>query len=236
MKLLRLLIPCAAVFPAAAQPGMISGEEILSLVETAMQQEGQIMPAIAPPIRAFPECDHTPVVAPVHGQWSQAELRCDTPAPWRRVLRLTASVRSVQPREQQELTNAHETSQAVVVTRALSRGQRITAEDVALQPVPERLGTLQDTNNIIGRRARVALVPNQPVLERHLEPDHHISQGEKVTIQLSNGGIEIGLSGVALEDGWQGDRIRVRSWNSERIVLAEITAPGKVRVRPNIAP
>lgn len=125
---------------------------------------------------------------------------------------------------------------AVVVVQPLTRGQRVSAEDIATLPTPNRLGIIREPESVIGRRVRMSLVPDQAILERHLEPDHHVSQSEKITLHLLQGGIEIGISAVALEDGWLGDRIRVRPWNSERIVQAEIIAPGQVRVRPNMLP
>lgn len=234
MKRASILISCIALFPGTVRPEMITGQEILSLVEIALQQDNQPAPEILAPIRAFPPCDHAPVVSPVNGQWSQAELRCDAPAPWRRVLRLSASDLPATQRE--PAARAAGSRLAVVVTRPLTRGQRVSADDLALQPTPSRLGMIHEPESVIGRRVRVSLVPDQPVLERHLEPDHPVSDGEKITLHLSQGEIEIGIAAIALENGWLGGRIRVRPWNSERVVKAEIIAPGQARVRPNILP
>lgn len=234
MKRAWVLIFCFALFPSAVRPEMITGQEILSLVENAMQQDNQGAPEIMAPIRAFPPCDHAPVVSPVNGQWSQAELRCDSPAPWRRVLRMSAS--DMPATQRTPAARAAGLPLAVVVTRPLTRGQRISADDLAIQPTPNRLGALHEAESVIGRRVRVSLVPDQPVLERHLEPAYPVSDGEKITLHLSQGQVEVGIVAIALENGWLGDRIRVRPWNSERVVKAEIIAPGQARVRPNILP
>lgn len=230
------LMPCMALVPAMAQPDAISGQEILSLVQTAMQQHSQPMPEISAPIRAFPPCDHVPEVSAVNGQWAQAELQCRAPTRWRRVLRLAASDVDTATRHRSENAPARATDKAVIVTRPLARGQRISAADVSLQSASTRLGAMREVDNVIGRRLRVSLMPDQPVLDRHLEPDHHISEGEKITVHLSQGGVEIGISAIALESGWQGDRVRVRPWNSERVVQAEIIAPGHASVRTNMLP
>lgn len=234
MKRASILISCIALFPGTVRSEMITGQEILSLVEIALQRDNQPVPEILAPIRAFPACGHEPVVSPVNGQWSQAELRCDAPAPWRRVLRLRAS--DLPATQRKPAAHVAGSTLAVVVTRPLTRGQRISADDLAIQPTPSRLGTIHEPESVIGRRVRVSLVPDQPVLERHLEPDYPVSDGEKITLHLSQGEIEIGIAAIALESGWLGDRIRVRPWNSERVVKAEIIAPGQVRVRPNILP
>jgi flagella basal body P-ring formation protein FlgA len=116
------------------------------------------------------------------------------------------------------------------------RGQRLTADDLEMKPAPARLGAIGDLDLAVGRRLRAAVQPGQPVLERHLDPAYDLNEGEEITLYLSQGAIEITLTARALENGWIGDRISVQPSNSERLVQAQVIAPGQARIRPNMLP
>lgn len=231
-----LLGVCAALLPSWAQPGPIAGQEIIALVQAALTAEGLPAPDMPAPLRAFPACAHAPQVTAFQDNWSMVELRCNKPAPWKRVLRTHVPDTRAPHREHREARNEAEKTLVVAAARPLVRGQRIAADDVELVPSTRRMGSLGDPNEAIGRRLRVAVMPQQPVLERHLEPGFDIVAGEQIMLQLTHGGIEIGISATALENGWQGDRIRVRAANAQREVRAVVRAPGRAQVHPNIKP
>lgn len=225
--------------PALAQP--IPGPEVAALVAQAMTQAGQPGARVAAPIRAFPPCDHTPHVAPGPRGWAMVEMRCDAPAPWRRTLRtnaLPAAVHDTTGTPHTTAANpAPDTGHPVLVAaRPIARGERLRAVD--LRPGPagggQRLGHLTDLAQAEGRRLRVSLMPDQPVLERHLDPAYDVAIGERVALRLVAAGIEIGISATALENGWRGDRIMVQPWNSPRKVQAQVIVQGIVQATPKL--
>jgi flagellar basal body P-ring formation protein FlgA len=223
-----------ALAPACATAQPISGAKVVELVRNAMQQEGVAAPQIAAPLRAFPPCAHDPIVTPRNGSWAQVQLECSAPQWWQRVVRTDAAPRAASP-DAPLTQNDTATGLILVATRPLVRGQRISGDDVRLIPGNARLGSLDADAQIEGRRLRVALMPDQPLLERHLDPDFDIAIGQEVTLRLISGGIEIGITAVAQEQGWIGDTISVKPWNSARNVHVQIIAKGVVEVAPNIS-
>jgi flagellar basal body P-ring formation protein FlgA len=223
-----------ALAPVNATAKPISGAEVVALVRKAMQQQGLAAPDIAAPLRAFPPCAHDPIVTPRNGAWAQAQLECTAPQWWQRVVRTDAAPRAISTDAPSAQDDAA-TGLILVATRPLLRGQRISADDVRLVQGSARLGSLDATAQIEGRRLRVALMPDQPVLERHLDPDFDIASGQDVSLRLNSGGIEIGITAVAQEQGWIGDTITVKPWNSGRTVQVQIIAKGVVQVAPNIS-
>lgn len=225
------------------QAQSIRGEEIVKIVQQALHDQGIQAPAIAAPIRDYPECAHTPRISGLKPHDAVVEIRCLEPRPWRRLLRLDAPLRGLaqqtthQPMAVPQAEDA--VSATLVATRPLVRGQRIALGDVRLSATSARqgarLGVLDSVEAAQGRRLRVSLMPDQPVLERHLDPDYVVAVGDEVAMHLVAAGIEIGMSATALENGWQDDLIQVRPAQSGRVVTAVIVGPGRVQVRPNIA-
>lgn len=219
-----------------AQP--IAGTEVVALVRQAMAEAGQPAAEIAVPIRAFPACDHAPRVSPRGGNWAMVELRCEAPAEWQRMVRTAApplATRTVAGPGNDAPTGLQP---VLVATRPLARGERLGPGDLRLADTAtgSRLGVLTDIARAEGRRLKVSLMPDQPILERHLEPAFHVAEGEAVVLHLVTAGIEIGISARALENGWTGDRITVQPWNSDRTVPARVIGPGILQAMPNILP
>jgi flagella basal body P-ring formation protein FlgA len=234
MRLRLLAVMALVMTPAPALPGAISGADAVALVHDAMRSAGANIVPMAVPLRALPACDHTPVVAPVGGSWARVELRCDTPAPWRRILRTDSPVAAVAARDPSQPVTTQPL--ALVATRPLVRGQRLVASDLQLRPAPARLGALTNPDLATGRRLRAAVADGQPILERHLDPAHDMLAGDQIALLLSRNGIDISLGAIALDNGWIGDRVRVQPANSTRVVQAVVIGRGQAQINPNIAP
>lgn len=58
-----------------------------------------------------------------------------------------------------------------------------------------------------------------------------VIKGSRVKITVTSGSIRISTVGLAQEDGWLGDRIRVRNIDSNRLITATVTGPGELEVR-----
>lgn len=220
--------------PAVAQTG-ISGDAALDLIRQAMAQAGVQAPAMVAPRRGLPPCDTAPQVQPLANDWSSATLTCAAPQPWRRVIRTGAPVAPRAPVAAGPTTP--DTAPLVLtLTRPLARGARVTADDLTLAPYTgaDPAQVLHDPALATGRRLRRALGVGQPLLARHLDPALDVEAGQSVTVQLTNGPIEIATTATALADGVAGARIPVQPASGGDPVEATIVAPGLVRVRANM--
>ena len=63
-----------------------------------------------------------------------------------------------------------------------------------------------------------------------------VQRGALIRMSLDSDGLSLSAQGIATESGGSGDRIHVENPLSHRIVLAEVTGPGEVRVAPRDAP
>ncbi len=58
-----------------------------------------------------------------------------------------------------------------------------------------------------------------------------VKRGERVSVIFRSGSIEISFYGEALQNGYIGDRIRVKSLNSGKILIGEVVSEGTVLVK-----
>lgn len=123
--------------------------------------------------------------------------------------------------------------EAWVPVRRIDQGQVITEADLRIAEFPAgflNIHALRAKEDILGFEARRALMPDRPVQTQSLIEPRIIHKGDKVTIQLGGGGLNISSEGKALEDGAKGAMIRVVNTTSNNIILAEPVAPGVVAV------
>ena len=144
-------------------------------------------------------------------------LRCDGATPWK--LYVPATVRQ----------------KFVVLTaaRAIPRGRVLTMEDILpeerwLTQVPP--GALDSPDLAVGRLATRSLQAGNLLHGGALKAPQMIRRGQTVVLSLSEGPIDIQLSGEALGPGAPGDRIQVRNASSRRVVEGVVTDGGGVRV------
>ncbi len=221
-----------------ATGGPVSGDMAVRLVREAMAAAGVPAPVMPPPLRALPDCTHPPVVRPRGGSWTAAELSCDAPRPWVRVLRTGSPGAMALPRGTEGADDGPDQTAAptLVAARPLTKGRRIGPDDVTvgrLAGIAPAL-RLDDPGLAVGRKLRVALGAGQPLTERHLVPALDVEPGQTVTALLATAGVEITATAQALTGGTIGDRIALRNPSGGRDTEGVIVASGIVRVRPNI--
>lgn len=234
MRGMLCLAGLAAAAQAAAQP--IDGPTAVGLIQAAMQAAGVVAPPMAPPQRPLPACAHPPAVAPFQGRWNSAELTCQSPQPWRRVLRVAAGPPDAPPR--QAVPHQAAPAQAVLVAaRPLRRGHRLAPGDL----LPSRLAGVDPAQamvrpqDAVGRRLRAALGAGQPLLERLMEPALAVEPGQRVDILAQGSGLAVAIEGEALQGGGMGDVVRVRVASGGREIEAEVSGPRRVTVTPKIS-
>jgi len=231
------LAVCLWLGLGASPSTALSGDAIVALIRAAMVADGKEPPQMPPPMRGLPDCDHSPDVVPFAGSWASAELRCESPVAWRRVLRTGAGAVGSAPRSASHATVSQGTRTVLVAARPLARGARIQPDDLAAPDTTTEspLHGITAREHAIGRKLRVALAAGQPVLERHLETDFAIETGQRIHVILARGGIEISTSGIAEGSGQIGDRIVLRTSPGGPRIEALVVAPLLVRVGPNIS-
>ncbi|AXM98527.1 flagellar basal body P-ring formation chaperone FlgA [Pseudomonas plecoglossicida] len=143
--------------------------------------------------------------------------RCDGSAPW--TLFVPATVRLFRD--------------VVVVTRPLRRDNVIGENDVAMR---ERdvgtltQGFLSELDQAVGMKMVRSTVIDQVLTPQHLEQAEVVRKGDHVVITARSGSLSVRMPGEALAKGGQGEQIRVRNLNSQRVVKARVIGPGQVEV------
>ncbi|WP_252178615.1 flagellar basal body P-ring formation chaperone FlgA [Endozoicomonas sp. 4G] len=117
--------------------------------------------------------------------------------------------------------------------RALTRGQRLTGEVLQLREVDYsrlRGQYFTEINEISGRVIKRSIGAQTLISANMLEKDYVIRKGAIVQIIAGGNGLQVSMSGVALDDGELHETIRVRNRSSGKIVHAEVIDSGKVRI------
>ncbi len=125
-----------------------------------------------------------------------------------------------------------------ITAARLPPGHLVTASDV--RPARVRAALLRGASAVVpqdavGMAARHDLTAGQVLTLADLVRPALIARGALVRMSLDSDGLSLSAQGIAAEAGAQGDRIHVENPLSRRIVLAEVTGPGEVRVAPRAA-
>ena len=148
---------------------------------------------------------------------NNARVSCDAPSPWYLYVPVELAVyRDV-----------------VVATRPMRPGEIIGAGDVSLQerdvlrPSSPGLGRLEDA---IGLELRRAVAANAVIGSGAVDLPLLVRRGDRISLGSRAGGLVVSVNGEALGNGRRGERIRVRNLQSQRVVEATVTGPGRAEV------
>ena len=241
---------------SAASAKELSGADVSRLIMETLAGEGlEGAPGIKPD-RLFPACDTAPEIEPMFGSWNTVAVRCMAGSGWRFNIRTNLSSRpapvpirdfqagvavkaGTDGRAIDQAVSRVASSQTVVdeievvaLSRSVSRNDMIGAGDLVMVAVSERnaLGAFFDPADVIGRRVKIGVGVNQPLMARHLHPDFLVEEGNEVLISSSAGGISVDMVGYALENGQIGEWIGVENASSGKMVRGKITGEKKVTV------
>jgi flagellar basal body P-ring formation protein FlgA len=121
----------------------------------------------------------------------------------------------------------------VVLERPLARQQVIRPEDVRLERQAVSTltsGYFTEPEAVVGLASRRRLMPGQVLTSAHVTQNRIVKRGQEVTLFAARPGLVVRMKGVALEDGSEGARIRVRNSASKRVVEGYVEPSGAVRV------
>lgn len=89
---------------------------------------------------------------------------------------------------------------------------------------------LHDVSDIVGMTPRRGIVPNAPIREHDLAAPIIVSRGDRITMIVRHGALSLSAQGRALEDGAQGQTIRVMNVDSNQTVEGVVEGGGHVLV------
>ena len=116
------------------------------------------------------------------------------------------------------------------------KGHIIKKSDLELANAKKNVGpgifnTIED---LVGRKLKQNVSLGFPIRSRHLHLEWVINKGDKIDIIQSAGGINISASGVALENGQKGEKIKVMNLSSEKNLVAWVINEKKVSIKAKI--
>ena len=121
----------------------------------------------------------------------------------------------------------------VVTLHQIERDTPLASGDLMLQKREishNSLRAARSIDEVIGKKARITLKANQPVLVNHIEKVPLIKSGQMVTIVAENDTMKISIAGKARSSGAEGDVISVQNLNSLKEIPARIISTTTVRV------
>ena len=145
------------------------------------------------------------------------KVRCDSTAPW--TVFVPAQVRLFRD--------------VVTTTRPLKRAGVIEPGDVMLRERDISLisqGYFTSMDQAIGQKLTRPTVTDQVLTQVHLEQAEVITKGDQVVITARSGTLSVRMPGEALSNGGIREQIRVKNLNSQRVIKAQVIAPGQVEV------
>jgi len=168
----------------------------------------------------LPTCTQAPVVSRVDDSPSllarqRLEVRCPDQPGWTVAVSSQASI----------------FLPAVFSSRAIERGQTITAEQLTLQELDvgkAARGFFTDTEEVVGMGAKRRIRANQALSPGLLAMPLLVRRGQQVKILASHDGIEASTMGEALENGRLKAVIRVRNLSSGKTIEAKVLKVGVV--------
>ena len=241
---------------AGASTTELNGSDISRLIVDKLASQGlNAVPSIKPD-RLFPPCDSKLEIEPMFGGWTTVAVRCATGSGWRFMIRTNLTsrpalvpIRDFKPglgvngpatgqaielavARSEMATAVVDEIEVVALARSVSRNDMIAADDLLMVAISERnaLGAFFDPADVIGRRVKIGVGVNQPLMARHLHPDYLVEEGDEVLISSYAGGISVDMVGYALDNGQFGEWIGVENASSGKMVHAKITGEKKVTV------
>jgi flagellar basal body P-ring formation protein FlgA len=208
----------AAQLPPKLQPLPSVAAAAVAAARAELPATAEISASALDPRLRLPGCEGPLIGDPpsLRGAQARVAVRCAQPH-W--TVYVPLEVRDLRP--------------VVVLARSGQRGDTLGAADLQLQTRDiTRLpfGHFESLDAVIGQELRRAVSAGSPLGPNDAQPARRVLRGSPVTVVALAGGIEFTASGIALADGAEGQRLRVRNERSGRVIEGVVTADGKVRM------
>lgn len=124
------------------------------------------------------------------------------------------------------------TANLLIANKPLQQGQVLRAEDLASQDGElAQTGTLTDPVQAVGKILKYSIGAGQVLKQDMLRAPYAVTQGQTVQLQAEGAGFTIHSAGHALNNGAEGQTVRVRT-SSDQVVSGTARPTGVVEVRP----
>lgn len=123
-------------------------------------------------------------------------------------------------------------AQAMVVTELLERGSRFDPSNSREEPVTVKLPSdvITSPSQLDRAIAKRRLTPGAIIRFSDITIQPHVLADTSTTLQLKKPQFTLTMEVLAIEDGYIGDRIRVRNQESGEIIYATVVSAGLVEV------
>lgn len=121
-------------------------------------------------------------------------------------------------------------SESVVAARTIRAQTILTAQDLAVQPVPV-VGAFDDPALLVGMETRAALYAGRPVRPGDVGPPAIIDRNQIIVLVYATSSLTITTEARAMGRGGVGDRVRVLNMSSRMTVEGVIRPDGSVLVQ-----
>ncbi|MFN2355672.1 MAG: flagellar basal body P-ring formation chaperone FlgA [Desulfopila sp.] len=120
----------------------------------------------------------------------------------------------------------------VIATDSLPRGSRLTPANTkkAIKDLTRHDNPSTNLRRILGKRLKRTIRAHDVIHSSDVEIPPLIQRGQLVKIIIRTGTMHLSATGVARRDGKQGEIIRVRNVNSNKLIQGRVTAAGTVEV------
>ncbi|MDN5850792.1 MAG: flagellar basal body P-ring formation protein FlgA [Nitrococcus sp.] len=144
-------------------------------------------------------------------------VRCPGPKPWRLYVPVQIT------RHLEVLVAARPLPRGVVLTQDAIRDERRNVADLSR-------AWYTDPKQLLGLETRQAIRSGEVFSPQLLISPRLIHRGQELILFATSGTMTVTMKGEALEDGVEGDVIRVRNLSSERIVEGRVVGIDRVQV------
>jgi flagellar basal body P-ring formation protein FlgA len=121
-----------------------------------------------------------------------------------------------------------------VASHSLNFGQRIVESDFRWEwrDVTQASDGVPGEKQILGQKIRLPVQVGEILFAGSIEREKAVRRGEVVQVSTGDAsGWQITLEAVTEQDGYVGDTVNVRNRQTNKVVSAQVTAPGKVVVQ-----
>jgi len=131
------------------------------------------------------------------------------------------------------LGKVYRTADMPVLVRPVAAGEVIRARDIEL--VKMRVDqinatTVNDPDKLLDKAARKVLPAGQPVRVSDVMAPLLVTKNHMVNVKITTARLAITMQGKALDDGAEGDKVRVVNTRSDKIVQGVVSGKGEVVV------
>ncbi|NPA12425.1 MAG: flagellar basal body P-ring formation protein FlgA [Aquificae bacterium] len=110
----------------------------------------------------------------------------------------------------------------VVAVRPILRGQIISENDISLKKMDMKRGYITDPSLVVNAVAKTTIQAGKPITLNMIQPDYPVKKGSNVKVIYNRNGIRIEIVGVALENGQQGQTIKVKNPSTGKVLPCKV--------------